>query len=211
MQRFLKRKVSVLAAAVLFFVAQAALADDLVIQDQAFSDTQLFDSPEGTIFERVVMTPTADVTAHSTYEVVLKPGTRIENGAQFTARMRDVDGLPNRCEIQYFGSLDATNDPSGDYDGDQLTNLQECQLGYNPNENNPDNDGDGLPDAWELQYFGLDLSNDRNGDADGDGISNWIEYKLGTDPTAASEKGPGIYYQYDELGRIRKIERIPSK
>jgi hypothetical protein len=38
-----------------------------------------------------------------------------------------------------------------------------------------------------------------------------MEYKLGRDPTATGSKGPGIYYQYDKLGRIRKIERILSK
>jgi hypothetical protein len=51
---------------------------------------------------------------------------------------------------------------------------------------NPDDDGDGMPDAWEVQY-GFDPHNpdDAQGDADLDGISNLAEFKNGTDPTKA--------------------------
>jgi hypothetical protein len=42
-------------------------------------------------------------------------------------------------------------------------------------------DGDGLPDAWELTYFG-NLNQLPTGDFDGDGISNLDEYLDGTNP-----------------------------
>ncbi len=45
-----------------------------------------------------------------------------------------------------------------------------------------DGDHNGLPDAWERQYFGA-VGVDPNGDFDGDGISNLQEYMGGTDPT----------------------------
>jgi hypothetical protein len=46
-----------------------------------------------------------------------------------------------------------------------------------------DSDGDGMPDAWECQYFGCNA--DPNQDVDGDGMSNLAEYRAGTDPTNA--------------------------
>ena len=52
---------------------------------------------------------------------------------------------------------------------------------------NSDSDGDGLPNAWMMQYFGhptgtaVDKSRATE-DADGDGMSNAAEYLAGTHP-----------------------------
>lgn len=50
----------------------------------------------------------------------------------------------------------------------------------------PDSDGDGIPDQWELSR-GFNPSNavDRLEDTDGDGLLNWQEYAADTDPTNA--------------------------
>jgi hypothetical protein len=48
---------------------------------------------------------------------------------------------------------------------------------------NADSDGDGIPDSWELQYFGCATCSDPNADSDGDGMSNLMEYMAGTNPT----------------------------
>ncbi|MCC7376801.1 MAG: hypothetical protein IT581_19230 [Verrucomicrobiales bacterium] len=45
----------------------------------------------------------------------------------------------------------------------------------------PDADGNGLPDAWEVRYFGK-VGIDPNGDADGDGLTNREEYLAGSNP-----------------------------
>jgi hypothetical protein len=51
----------------------------------------------------------------------------------------------------------------------------------------PDSDGDGLSDAWELQFFGAAGAN-PNDDPDGDGLSNLREYRAGTNPTDAQSR-----------------------
>lgn len=46
-----------------------------------------------------------------------------------------------------------------------------------------DTDVNGLPDWWELKYFGVLTGTNPNGDADHDGASNLFEYQTGTNPT----------------------------
>ncbi len=54
-----------------------------------------------------------------------------------------------------------------------------------------DTDGDGLADAWEVD-FGLDPnSDDALSDVDGDGLTASEEYDLGTDPTLADTDADG--------------------
>jgi hypothetical protein len=48
-----------------------------------------------------------------------------------------------------------------------------------------DSDGDGLPDSWELQYFG-NLSQGANDDPDNDARTNLQEYQQGRDPTKSA-------------------------
>jgi subtilisin family serine protease len=49
-----------------------------------------------------------------------------------------------------------------------------------------DTDTNGLPDWWELQYFGHLTGTNPNADADHDGMSNLKEWLAGTNPTNAS-------------------------
>lgn len=49
-----------------------------------------------------------------------------------------------------------------------------------------DSDGDGLPDAWEQEYFGSATGANPDADSDGDGMSNYAEYIAGTHPTSAN-------------------------
>jgi len=47
-----------------------------------------------------------------------------------------------------------------------------------------DLDADGLPDCWEIEYFGSIYAYGPNDDPDADGFTNMQEYLAGTDPTA---------------------------
>lgn len=91
----------------------------------------------------------------------------------------DGDGLADNWEITHFGNLN--QGAAGDPDGDGLTNLQEHQLGTNPN--NADTDGDGLPDGWEVQYGFSPFVGNGTADPDGDGSNNLQEFQLGRNPT----------------------------
>jgi hypothetical protein len=56
-----------------------------------------------------------------------------------------------------------------------------------------DNDGDGMPNSWELMYgLNPEDSSDKWGDPDGDGLTNYEEYLHGTDPTNADTDGDGV-------------------
>jgi hypothetical protein len=81
---------------------------------------------------------------------------------------------------------------SADPDSDALNNLEEYNNYTNPN--NPDTDGDTLPDGWEVTY-GLDPTDDTGangatGDFDGDGWTNSEEYASGYNPGSSSSPAP---------------------
>ncbi|TAL52574.1 MAG: hypothetical protein EPN86_05160 [Nanoarchaeota archaeon] len=90
-------------------------------------------------------------------------------------------------------AVDNTKD-SVDSDQDGIPDSTDnCPLISNPKQEDldhdgkgdacdPDKDGDGMPDAWELQY-GLNINkNDAAEDPDGDSATNLEEYKRGTNP-----------------------------
>jgi hypothetical protein len=53
-----------------------------------------------------------------------------------------------------------------------------------------DSDNDGMPDAWELTWFGT-LARDGTGDFDNDGLSDLNEFKNNTNPLVADTDGDG--------------------
>lgn len=70
---------------------------------------------------------------------------------------------------------------------------------------NPDSDGDGLPDSWEIQYFGS-TNAQPNAYGDSDPFSNLQEYIAGTDPTnwasffaVTSGQGGGFIVQWPSV------------
>lgn len=95
----------------------------------------------------------------------------------------DNDGLPDGWEFTYLGNLDSGK--TDDNDGDGFNNEAEFLAGSDPLDelSTPlDTDGDGLPDAWELEKFGSLTAQNGTGDPDGDFATNREEFQGGSDP-----------------------------
>ncbi len=124
----------------------------------------------------------------------------------------DGDGISDSAEVNTYGS-----DPTAtDTDADGLPDAQEAALGTSLN--NPDSDGDGLLDGWEVSNSlnplsavgndGADRdidndtltniqeqeagSNPRNADTDNDGLSDSDEVEAGTNPALADTDHDGL-------------------
>ena len=108
----------------------------------------------------------------------------------------DGDGMPDAWETRY-GTDPASNDATGDPDGDGLNNLGEYWEHLLPDE--PDTDLDGLDDWLEL-----DMSSDPlNPDTDGDGVPDGWEYSMGEQPLIP---GGGKDGDNDGLTCLREYE-----
>ncbi|HVM90569.1 MAG TPA: hypothetical protein VMU11_01585 [Verrucomicrobiae bacterium] len=123
-----------------------------------------------------------DAYASSTYDERLKqlPPEVQQQLQQTPSSVRSL-APPTASSAATTTASPGRPDPSADPDGDGLTNLQEEQLGTNPN--NPDSDGDGLTDGQEVNVY---KSNPLNPDTDGDGYKDGDEVKAGYNPN-----GPG--------------------
>lgn len=101
-----------------------------------------------------------------------------------TAADTDGDGLTDEYEIA--NGLDQTVADSGDdEDMDDLTNLEEFQLGTEPDE--ADTDSDGANDGAEIAAG----SNPFVQDSDGDGLLDGGELTIGADPNNPDTDGDG--------------------
>jgi hypothetical protein len=107
----------------------------------------------------------------------------------------DDDGIPDYLDPDDQGG------PTGDLDGDGLTNEREEELGTDPA--NPDTDGDGVGDGEEDAAGTDPLDHVSFADADGDLVPDAIEASDGTDPN-----DPASFVDSDGGGTADHIETI---
>lgn len=157
--------------------------------------------------ERIVLTKNFNLFTN-TFGSLVPAGTKVfqwtvgslDNGGE-TLQL-DRPGAVDSQNVQQYVRQDRVNyddDPpwptAADGHGSSLNRILETDYGNDfsnwmaatPSPGSPnaapaaDSDGDGMPDAWELNHFG-NLSHDGTGDYDGDGVTDLAEYRAGTDP-----------------------------
>jgi hypothetical protein len=103
-------------------------------------------------------------------------------------------------------------DPSSDFSNEPRPNGGRVDIGAYGNtpeatSKSPDADADGLPDDWEVRWFG-GLESTADSDPDGDLVPNIREYGYGLNPTAAEE---GLVYNLTKDELYRSIQTALSK
>lgn len=129
-------------------------------------------SPTATPSVTPTAAPTEDLTATPTVTPTTEP----------TATPTPVEEEPEEEPEETEEEID----PTLDSDGDEIPDVQEIEIGTNPND--PDSDGDGLDDYLEVivEYDPRLVDSDADGildgneDLDNDGISNINEVIIGT-------------------------------
>ncbi|BCU76091.1 LamG-like jellyroll fold domain-containing protein [Luteolibacter sp. LG18] len=176
----------------------------------SFPDTDSDGLPDGwetNYFGNLAQTPSGDPDGdYSTNQEEFLAGKDPSNRLSFPDA--DGDQMSDGWESHFFGAPEACA-PGGDPDGDLHNNLAEFTANSNPTSilSSPDQDGDGLPDGWEVKYFattGETLEQaiahvNGTADSDGDGRTDLVEYHEGTNPKVADTAPPTLaYWRFEE-------------
>ena len=116
-----------------------------------------------------------------------RPGGGVGN---FALAPHFLDVAAGDFHLQPWSPAIDAGDPTSDASQEPVPGPKRIDLGAYGNTleaTTPslDTDGDGLPDAWEIAWFG-NLGEDALGDPDGDRIVNLTEYSYGWDPRTAA-------------------------
>ena len=120
---------------------------------------------------------------------------------QQAGRDSDEDGLPDRMEQTLYG----TDDNNPDTDGDGLEDGWEVANGLDPLDSGEPDDRDientnaDGEDAGEQNETFPDPDNGPYGDPDRDGLTNEQEAAIGTNPTASDSDGDGLNDRWESL------------
>jgi Cohesin domain/Bacterial TSP3 repeat len=98
---------------------------------------------------------------------------------------------------QFWTTYSSTNDADGDGLSDYAEQMLNGSADYDPGGedtgvDDPDTDGDGMLDGWEVQFGLAPLVDDADSDLDGDGLSNGQEAQLGLNPSVKDTDGDGM-------------------
>jgi hypothetical protein len=107
----------------------------------------------------------------------------------------DSSGSNEYVRVAHFSNPDidfsgnSTNSTGNASDGDSartIRNVRNVVAAYRASLDGVDTDSDGMPDLWEMQYFGNSTNAVASLDSDGDRTDNLTEYIAGTNPTNAA-------------------------
>ena len=122
-------------------------------------------------------------------------------GEKYGVVLRNGEGVFVR-----IGALCAPREPDGDHDG--LSDREERAL-YGTDPENPDSDGDGCPDGFEIFNGLMPLERDSNLDPDQDGLSSLEEFRAGGNPRDADTDDDGLE-DGDEVAAGTGVDRRDS-
>jgi hypothetical protein len=123
-------------------------------------------------------------SSNSNFLEVAELNSTVTNGLRRLRTLIEYTG-PRTGNLEGFGL--AHNPGTDDWcmvTDDSNDNSEGVTL-YRQFRPNADTDTDGLPDDWELQYFGSTATTTGTADHDGDGYTDLQEFIAGTDPTNA--------------------------
>ncbi len=111
----------------------------------------------------------------------------------------DGDQMSDIWEVKFGIDYQNNADKNYDPDQDQLTNIEEYNLGTNPT--NDDTDSDSIDDGYENSYSFLNPldPNDANLDQDNDNLSNSYEYFILTNPDSGDTDSDGMGDYFETL------------
>lgn len=140
-------------------------------------------------------------------------------GSGGTGQAEAVQFAPFAGTDKAFFKLLGDSDPFSllgltDHDGDGIATALELDNSMNAvvAETIVDSEPDGLPDYWEIFYFG-DLSRDGEGDFDNDGILDKFEWQARTNPIVDDTIRNALRdeFSYDDRGWLSGFKLMSSR